>query len=86
MTRVGVAYLQAGLDAERRRSSALQQGLVDLLAHLELPKFHGPENSWISTVDVARMVRAIEAAAQAVPVLRKIGERIMRFDAPGLHI
>ena len=58
-----IQTLQAERDRAQRECDALQHGLQELLAHIEGPKFHGADAQWISTVDLHRMVRRIQAAA-----------------------
>jgi hypothetical protein len=50
------------LEQERAELEALHERIAELRQHLQLPKFHHPEN-WISTDDVHRWLRYIESGS-----------------------
>ena len=58
-----IQRLRAENETLQAEVDTLRRGLRELLAHLQIPKFHGPENAWIATNDVALRIHQIEAEA-----------------------
>jgi hypothetical protein len=57
-----IRKLRAENAALTARVDAMEAATRDLMSHLTLPKFCGPENAWISTVDVQRFALSILTA------------------------
>ena len=55
-----ITKLRTEIASQQAEIAALRDGMRDLLAHVASSKFHGPENAWISTVDVTRLIHEIE--------------------------